>query len=56
MVNMTQDECFGTEEACLFFDAIPARSKRIMFWNSDHHTWAAEAIRHSVEFVNEHTR
>jgi pimeloyl-ACP methyl ester carboxylesterase len=55
MLNMTQDECFPTEGAHVFFDAIPGSRKRLMFWNSDHDTWPAEAIRHSVQFINEHT-
>jgi pimeloyl-ACP methyl ester carboxylesterase len=56
MINMTQDELFRTEDTHLFFDAIPGQRKRLMFWESDHHNWPSEAIRHSVDFINEHTR
>jgi pimeloyl-ACP methyl ester carboxylesterase len=56
MLNMTQDQLFRTDDTHCFFDAIPGRSKRLMFWESDHDDWPAEAIRHSVDFINEHTR
>ena len=56
MINMTQDQLFRTENTHLFFDAIPGQRKRLMFWESDHDHWPAEAIRHSVDFINEHTR
>ena len=56
MLNLTKDEIFRADDAHLFFDAIPGRRKRLVFWESDHDDWPAEAIRHSVEFINEHTR
>jgi pimeloyl-ACP methyl ester carboxylesterase len=56
MVNMTKDQFFRPEDTHLFFDAIPGQRKRLMFWESDHDDWPAEAIRHSVDFINEHTR
>ena len=56
MLNMTQDQLFRTEDTHLFFDAIPGQRKRLMFWESDHDDWPAEAIRQSVDFINEHTR
>ena len=56
MVNMTQDQLFRTDDTHLFFDAIPGQRKRLMFWESDHDNWPSEAIRHSVDFINEHTR
>ena len=55
MVNMTGDEVFRTEDTHLFFEAVPGRRKRLMFWEGDHDDWPAEAIRLSVAFVNEHT-
>ncbi len=55
MLNMTQDEIFPTEGTHAFFDAIPGRKKRLMFWEGDHHGWPAEAIRHSVAFINKYT-
>jgi hypothetical protein len=55
MLNMTQDEVFLTEDAHVFFDAIPGRRKRLMFWEGGHDDWPAEAIRNSVAFINEHT-
>lgn len=56
MVNMTQDQLFGTEDTHLFFDAIPGQRKRLMFWESDHDHWPDEAIRRAVDFINEHTQ
>lgn len=37
------------------FDAIAGRRKRLMFSEGDHDNWPAEAIRHSVAFINEYT-
>lgn len=54
MLNMTQDKVFPTEGTHAFFDAIPGRKKRLMFWEGDHDSWPAEAIRHSVAFVNKY--
>jgi pimeloyl-ACP methyl ester carboxylesterase len=55
MLNMTQDEIFPTDGTHAFFDAIAGRKKRLMFWEGDHDSWPAEAIRHSVAFINEYT-
>jgi pimeloyl-ACP methyl ester carboxylesterase len=55
LLNMTRDDVFPTAGTHEFFDAIPGRRKRLMFWESDHDSWPPEAIRHSVAFVNEHT-
>jgi pimeloyl-ACP methyl ester carboxylesterase len=55
MLNMNRDEIFPSEGTHAFFDAIPGRRKRLMFWEGDHDDWPAEAIRHSVEFLNENT-
>jgi pimeloyl-ACP methyl ester carboxylesterase len=56
MLNVTRDEVFPTDGTHAFFDAIPGRRKRLMFWEGDHDTWSAELIRHSVAFVDEHAR
>lgn len=56
MLNMTHDQLFRTEDTHRFFDTIPGRTKRLMFWEGDHEDWPAEAIRHSVDFINEHAR
>ena len=56
MLNMTQDDCFSTANTHLFFDAIPGRKKRLMFWDNEHNHWPAEAISRSVEFLKEHAR
>lgn len=55
MLNMTQDEIFRTEGTHAFFDAIPGRKKRLVFWEGPHDSWPIEAIRHSVAFINEFT-
>lgn len=55
MLNMTQDEVFRTQDAHAFFDAIPGRRKRLVFWEGDHDDWPAEAIEQSIAFINEHT-
>lgn len=52
MVNMTKDEIFSTEGTHAFFDAIPGRKKRLMFWEGAHSALPSEAVRHSVTFVN----
>jgi hypothetical protein len=54
MLNLTQDEVVRTEDTHAFFDAIPGRRKRLMFWEGDHDDWLTEAIDHSVAFINEH--
>jgi hypothetical protein len=51
MVNMTQDEIFSTEGTHAFFDAIPGRKKRLMFWEGGHSALPSEAVRHSVTFI-----
>jgi pimeloyl-ACP methyl ester carboxylesterase len=56
MLNMSQDQFFRTEDTHLFFDAIPGQRKRLMFWESDHDDWPADAIHQTVNFINEHTR
>lgn len=56
MINVTQDQLFRTEDTHQFFDAIPGDRKRLILWESDHDHWPSEAIRHSVDFINEHTR
>lgn len=55
MLNMTQDETFPVAGAHEFFDAIPGRKKRIMFWEGNHVGLPAEAMRHAIAFVNKHT-
>lgn len=55
MLNMTQDEIFPVEGTHAFFDAIPGRKKRLIFWEGNHIGVPAEAIRHSVAFVNKYT-
>jgi dienelactone hydrolase len=55
MLNMTHDEIFPIDGAHAFFDAIAGRKKRLMFWEGDHDSWPAEAIRHSVDFINKYT-
>lgn len=55
MLNMTQDEIFPSEGVHEFFDAVPGRNKRLMFWEASHDDWPAEAIRHSVAVVNEYS-
>lgn len=56
MLNVTHDEFFRTEDAHLFFDAVPGRRKRITFWEGDHDDLPSEAINQSVAFINEHIR
>jgi hypothetical protein len=51
MLNMTHDSAFPPAGALEFFEAIPGRRKRIMFWEGDHLGLPAEAIRLSVDFI-----
>lgn len=55
MLNVNHDEIFQSEGTHAFFDAIPGRGKRLMFWAGAHDDWPAEAIRYSVAFINENT-
>lgn len=55
LLNMTQDEIFPAQGTLDFFAAIPGRKKRAMFWEGNHVGIPAEAIRHSVAFVNKYT-
>ena len=52
MLNMTKDEIFSVEGTHAFFDAIPGRKKRLMFWEGAHSALPSEAVRHSVTFLN----
>ena len=52
MLNMTQDEIFSVEGTHAFFDAIPGRKKRLMFWEGAHSGLPSEAVRHAVTFIN----
>jgi pimeloyl-ACP methyl ester carboxylesterase len=56
MINKTHDEFFPVEEVHRFFDAVPGKRKRLMFWEGDHDDWPIEAIDLSIDFVNEHVR
>jgi dienelactone hydrolase len=51
MLNMTKDDRFSTEGTHAFFDAIPGRKKRLMFWEGAHSALPSEAVRHSIAFV-----
>lgn len=55
MLNVTHDDVFRTEDTHAFFNAIPGRRKRLMYWPGQHDDWPAEAIRQSVAFLKEHT-
>jgi pimeloyl-ACP methyl ester carboxylesterase len=55
MLNMTQDETFPVEGVHAFFDAIPGRKKRLMFWEGNHVGLPAESTRHAIAFLNKHT-
>lgn len=55
MLNMTKDAIFSVPGTHAFFDAIPGRKKRLMFWEGDHVGLPAESIRHAVAFVKKHT-
>jgi pimeloyl-ACP methyl ester carboxylesterase len=53
MINMTQDEIFRRDDTHAFFDAIPGRRKRLVFWEGGHEDWPVEAIEVSIDFLNE---
>ena len=55
MLNMTQDETFPVEGVHAFFDAIPGRKKRLMFWEGNHVGLPAESTRHAIAFLNRYT-
>lgn len=55
MLNMTQDATFPVAGTHEFFDAIPGRKKRLMFWEGDHVGLPAEAMRHAIAHVNRYT-
>lgn len=48
MLNMTKDDTFGVAGVHAFFDAVPGRKKRLMFWEGGHTGLPSEAIRHAV--------
>ena len=54
MINMSKDDVFATEDTHAFFDAVPGRDKRLMFWEGRHDEWPAEAIGFSIDFINQH--
>jgi pimeloyl-ACP methyl ester carboxylesterase len=56
MLNVTGDDVFRTEDTIAFFDAVPGRRKRLVFWPGRHDEWPDEAIDQSVAFLDEHTR
>ncbi|MEA3056092.1 MAG: hypothetical protein QOD30_1524 [Actinomycetota bacterium] len=55
MINMTQDETFPVAGVHEFFDAIPGRKKRLMFWEGNHVGLPAESTRHAIAFLNRYT-
>ena len=55
MLNMTQDETFPVAGVHEFFDAIPGRKKRLMFWEGNHVGLPSESTRHAVAFLNRYT-
>jgi len=55
MLNMTQDEAFPVAGVHEFFDAIPGRKKRLMFWEGSHIGLPTESMRHTVAFLNRYT-
>jgi pimeloyl-ACP methyl ester carboxylesterase len=52
MINMTQDEIFPVAGVHEFFDAIPGRKKRLMFWEGNHVGVPSESTRHAIAFLN----
>ena len=54
MLNMSQDAIFPREGTFAFFDAIPGRKKRLMFWEGDHAGLPSESIRQSIDFLKRH--
>ncbi|HEY2813445.1 MAG TPA: alpha/beta fold hydrolase [Acidimicrobiales bacterium] len=55
LLNMTKDETFPVAGVHEFFDAIPGRKKRLMFWEGDHVGLPAESTRQAIAFVNKYT-
>jgi pimeloyl-ACP methyl ester carboxylesterase len=55
MINMTLDETFPVAGVHEFFDAIPGRKKRLMFWEGNHVGLPAESTRHAIAFLNRYT-
>jgi len=55
LLNMTKDEIFPVAGVHEFFDAIPGRKKRLVFWEGDHVGLPAESTRHAIAFVNKYT-
>lgn len=55
LLNMTKDETFPVAGVHEFFDAIPGRKKRLMFWEGDHVGLPSESTRHTIAFLNRYT-
>jgi len=55
LLNMTKDDAFPVAGVHEFFDAIPGRKKRLMFWEGDHVGLPSESTRHALAFVNRYT-
>jgi pimeloyl-ACP methyl ester carboxylesterase len=55
LLNMTKDETFPVAGVHKFFDAIPGRKKRLMFWEGDHVGLPTESTRYAIAFVNKYT-
>jgi len=52
LLNMTKDETFPVAGVHRFFDAIPGRKKRLMFWEGNHSGVPSESTRHAIAFLN----
>jgi len=52
MVNMSRDELFPATGTIAVFNAIPARRKRLVFWDGGHSDWSAQAIGETIAFIN----
>lgn len=54
MLNKTEDEIFPVEGVRSTFDAIPATTKELRFWDGDHNDWPSEMIDYSITFLRQH--
>jgi hypothetical protein len=53
MINKSDDKLFPAPEVHNVFDALGTSHRQLMFWPGNHDDWPPDAIRLSVDFLNQ---
>jgi pimeloyl-ACP methyl ester carboxylesterase len=53
MINKSDDKLFPVPEVHNLFDALGTPRRQLMFWPGNHDDWPPDAIRLSIDFLNQ---